>query len=114
MTETVYVEIPLYDDRKYMYGVSLEGVSYILSFHWNQKAKQWSMDIRLEDRTEIAMGVALVPQYPMLIDYPLEEIGMSGYFLLMPVNSSISSQITEEKDMMPTFFKLFYVYIIGE
>lgn len=111
---TVHVEIPMYNERSYTYGISLEGRSYILSFYWNRKARQWHMDLRLEDRTVILLGQALVPQYPMYVDYNLEEIGMTGYFELMPVNISIASQVGEEMSIVPEFFKLYYVYLTGD
>lgn len=68
------------------------------------------MDLRLEDQTPILLGYALVPQYPMAVDYTLEDIGLTGYFMLLPVNATISSKITEEASIMPTFFSLFYIY----
>lgn len=111
MTSTVYIEMPLYTEEKYRYGISLEGVSWQFTFYWNGRAAQWHMDIRREDQTPLVLGIALVAQYPMLIDYNIEEQGLSGYFLLMPVNSAIDSQITENSSVVPEFFKLFYVYL---
>lgn len=107
---TTFIELPLYAERKYSYGISLEGVSYTLTFYWNRKAKSWHMDIHLEDRTQVVLGVALVPQYPMLVDYNLEEIGMNGHFELMPVNADLSSKAGEEFSIIPEFFRLYYVY----
>jgi len=46
----------------------------------------------------------------MAVDYNLEDVGLTGYFLLLPVNATISSKITEESSIMPEFFNLFYVY----
>lgn len=111
MTQTVYVELPLYDERSYTYGVSLEGRSYVLSFYWNQKCGQWHMDLRLEDRTPVLLGQALVPQYPLFIDYNLEELGMTGYFQLMPVNIALVTKVGDEHGVVPGFFKLYYVYL---
>ena len=68
------------------------------------------MDLRQEDQTPILLGYALVPQYPMCVDYNLEDYGLTGYFLLLPINSTIGSKITEESSIMPEFFKLYYVY----
>lgn len=114
MAETIYVELPLYDEARFMYSVVLEGRSYILSYYWNQKARQWMMDVRLEDRTPIMLGQPLVAQYPMFVDYNLEENGMTGYFELLPVNLSIADRAGEERAMVPVFFRLYYVYITGE
>ncbi|WYN05065.1 virion structural protein [Pseudomonas phage UNO-G1W1] len=110
MTTTVYVEMPLYADLKYRYSLSLEGQSFQFTFYWNTRCSQWHMDLRQEDQTPILLGYALVPQYPMGIDYNLEDYGLNGYFKLLPVNSSISSKLTEESSIMPEFFKLYYVY----
>jgi len=68
------------------------------------------MDLRKEDQTPVLLGYALVPQYPMTIDYNLEDVGLSGYFLLLPVNPTISNKIKEGPSIMPEFFSLFYVY----
>lgn len=104
------IELPLYTDLKYRYGIALEGQSYQFTFYWNTRGSQWHMDIKMEDQTPILLGCALVPQYPMLIDYNLEDIGLTGYFLLLPINATISNKITESSDTMPQFFNLFYIY----
>lgn len=110
MALTVSVDLPLYNDLKYRYAISLEGQSWQLTFYWNERCSQWHMDIRMEDQTPILLGYALVPQYPMCVDYVLEDYGLSGYFLLLPVNSTIGSKVTESPSIMSEFFKLYYVY----
>lgn len=110
MANTILVEMPLYTDLKYRYGMSLQGQSLQFTFYWNARGAQWHMDMRMEDQTPIILGYALVPQYPMMVDYNLEDIGLTGYFLLLPVNATISNKITEESSVMPEFFSLFYTY----
>lgn len=111
---TVYTELPLFPDLKYRYGISLQGISYQITFYWNARIMQWHMDILLEDQTPVVLGIALVSQYPMLVDYNLEEIGLTGYFVLMPVNVSVATQLNNESSVMPEFFKLYYVYVTEE
>lgn len=111
MTSTVYIELPLFTEEKYRYGISLEGISWQFTFYWNGRAMQWHMDIRREDQTPLVLGVPIVTQYPMLVDYNLEEQGLTGYFLLMPVNVAVAEQLTQESSVMPEFFKLYYVYL---
>ncbi|QNO00294.1 hypothetical protein QGX21_gp147 [Pseudomonas phage phiPsa315] len=110
MATTVSIEMPLYEDLKYRYGLSLQGQSWQFTFYWNTRCSQWHMDLRREDQTPIILGYALVPQYPMMVDYNLEDVGLTGYFLLLPINATIGSKITEEPSIMPQFFSLFYVY----
>lgn len=111
---TVFVELPLFSDLSYRYNASLETVSLQFKYYWNSRAKQWLMDIRLEDQTPVILGYALVPQYPMLEDTTLELVGLSGHFELMPVNVAVASSITQESSVMPEFFKLYYVYDVSD
>ncbi|CUR44316.1 virion structural protein [Pseudomonas phage VCM] len=111
---TIYVELPLFTDAKYRYGLALEGQSWQFTFYWNTRCSQWHMDLRMEDQTPVVLGYALVPQYPMMVDYNLEDIGLTGYFILLPINATISNKITEESDIMPEFFSLFYVYNVED
>lgn len=111
---TVYTELPLFSDLRYRYASTLQGVSYQFTFYWNSRVMQWHMDIRLEDQTPVVLGIALVAQYPMLQDYNLEEIGLTGYFALMPVNVSVATQLGNESSVMPEFFKLYYIYVTEE
>jgi hypothetical protein len=114
MTDTTYVEMPLYTDERYRYSMSLEGVSWQFLIYWNNRSTLWHMDIRREDQTPLTLGQPLVPQYPMQVDYNLEESGLTGYFLLMPINDAIVSQFNKESKILPEFFKLYYVYLTGE
>ena len=111
---TVFVELPLYSDQSFRYSASLEAVSLQFKFQWNARATQWQMDIRLEDQTPLVLGYGLVSQYPMLIDLPLENIGLSGHFELLPVNVAVASSLTQESSVMPEFFKLYYVYDVED
>lgn len=107
---TNFVEMPLFDDLTYRYSLPLQGQSWQFKFYWVQRAMQWHMDIRKEDQTPVVLGYAMVPQYPMMEDYPLEDIGLTGRFVLMPVNVAVATAITLESSVMPEFFKLFYMY----
>lgn len=107
---TNFIQMPLYSDLTYRYSLSLEGQSWQFKFYWVQRATQWHMDIRKEDQTPVVLGHALVPQYPILEDVPLEDVGLTGRFVLMPVNIAVATAITQESLVMPEFFKLYYMY----
>lgn len=108
---TISIEMPLFHEEKYRYSISLEGVSWQLTFYWNERAGQWHMDIRREDQSPVVLGQPLVAQYPMMIDYNLEAAGLSGYFLLLPVNIAIAAEVNKSSSIVPEFFKLYYVYL---
>jgi len=111
---TTFIQLPLYAERNYTYGMSLEGRAYTLTFKWNRKSRSWYIDIRLEDRTPIVLGIALVPQYPIIVDYNLEEVGLNGHFELLPVNPDLASKVGEEFSTVPEFFRLYYVYTTAD
>jgi hypothetical protein len=107
---TNFIEMPLSNELAYRYSLSLEGTSYQFKFYWVQRASQWHIDIRQEDQTAIVLGYALVPQFPILEDLPLETYGLTGRFVLMPVNIAVATALSKESSVMPEFFKLFYMY----
>jgi len=108
--QTNLIELPLYSDLDYRYSISLEGVSWQLRFYWVQRAKSWHIDIRQDNNAPVVLGYALVAQYPILEDFHLETFGLTGRFLLMPVNVAVAQQLEVESGVMPEFFKLFYQY----
>ncbi|QNR53870.1 hypothetical protein phiK7A1_082 [Pseudomonas phage phiK7A1] len=111
MATTTIIGLPLYKDPIYRYGVTLEEEAKQLTFYWNSRCKQWHMDMHNEDQTVVVQGIPLVAQYPILIDYPLEAAGLTGYFILLPVNSSQVASLNDDMSIMPQFFELFYTYI---
>ena len=107
---TNFIEMPLFSEKTYRYSMPLEGNSWQFKFYWVERARQWHMDIRKEDQTAVILGYALVPQYPILEDVPLENIGLTGRFVLMPVNIAVTQTLSLESSVMPEFFKLLYMY----
>lgn len=82
----VAVELPLFSDPSYQYNISLENRSRQLIFNWNDRTESWYMDVLNDDGTVVMLGVKLVPQYPIAVDYKLDAYGMTGYFILMQKN----------------------------
>lgn len=111
MATTTIVQLPLYTDNIYRYGATLEEESKQFTFYWNSRTASWHMDIHNEDLTVVVQGIALVAQYPMLVDYPLTQYGLNGYFMLLPINASQVSTLGNSSMIMPQFFELFYIYI---
>ncbi|MNY40126.1 hypothetical protein D3C86_1748490 [compost metagenome] len=55
----------------------------------------------------MVVGEALVPMYPMLVDYPVSDL--SGFFLLEPVGESVEKYRTDPENLQK-YFRLFYIY----
>lgn len=54
--------LPLYPDRSYSYQITLNDVSWSLSFLWNPRNQQWSLSIAYSDT-----GEALISGVPLLV-----------------------------------------------
>lgn len=106
----VYTQLPIFSDEKYRYGIALQGVSWQMTFHWNERSSQWSMDLRLEDQTAVVLGVPIVPRFPMCQDYNLADYGLDGFFLLLPISGSVVETLGDSVEVMKKSFSLFYVY----
>lgn len=107
---STFIEMPLYNDDVFRYNMSLEGQNYYFTFYWNARSKGWQMDLKQEDQTPLVLGYQLVAQYPMMEDYTLEDFGLTGHFVLLPINSTITGKLTEGPNMLAEFYSLFYVY----
>lgn len=54
------------DLTHYELSVVLDGVTYVLEFRWNLRDAAWYFDIRLEDETNVANGIKVVINWPLL------------------------------------------------
>jgi len=109
---TIIIQLPLYSDTLlYRYGISIEGQAKQFTFYWNNRTASWHMDIRNEDQTVIVSGVPLVINYPMLADHPMEEFGLTGYFVLLCNIVGVPPAINSDYTVIPSFFTLCYVTI---
>ena len=101
-----YLILPLYEDPDYYYTVPLENVAYKIRFYYNTRAERWVMDVRYADNEPIILNSAVLPNYPMLADYPLP---FSGFFLLNPKTEEIN-QVTSNPYEIWKYYELLYCY----
>jgi|SRR5581483_1588300 len=57
--------IPTFDDPFYTQTTVLEGVSYVLTFKYNQRENAWYFDIAQADATPIISGVKIICNRPL-------------------------------------------------
>lgn len=110
---TTYIkELPLYLSPDYQYSAPVEGINRLFRFYWNNRQKAWHMDITHDDGTVVVKGVRLVPQHPLLADYALSEVGMTGYFLLAPLTLNSVGAANDQYEDIPTKYGLLYIYVV--
>lgn len=59
---------------KYEFSITLEGVVYILRFHWNFRTLLWYMDIASRDGTDILCGLPLLYAVNLTDRFVMETI----------------------------------------
>jgi len=102
-----YVPLPLYADSFYAYSVSLEGNTYSVEILYNERNKLWHMSLFTEDGDPIVQGVAIVPQYPILQNYKIDDL--SGFFWLTPVPSLTSEKYITEPESLNQYYTFKYI-----
>ena len=107
---SVYVELPLYTDPSYQYNASLENQSRRFRFNWNDRTASWYMSLYNDDGSVIVEGYKLVPQFPMMVDYDLSSLGLTGYFLLVQRNANQLGSKNLLITDIPERYTLFYIY----
>ena len=103
-----YVSLVLSEDVFYEYSVSLEGNSYILQFVYNERASLYFLSLFTAERVPVVLGEALVPSYPIFIDYALPDL--TGYFYLQEKASITGEPYKEFPDRINEYYDLFYMF----
>lgn len=104
-----YVQIPLYDLPYYDMSITLEGVSYVLEFIYNTNMQLYTFSLLGEDREPIVLGEALVPSYPLFMDYAIQ--GMTGFFHMFPKETTVDTEPYKRyPDKISKYYEMVYVY----
>lgn len=102
-----YVDIPLQDSPFYELSIALEGNSYIIEFVYNERAQLYFMNLYNSDREAIVLGQALIPEYPIFLDYNLANL--SGFFWMLKKATLVSEPYKTYPDSIHQYYDLIYV-----
>ncbi len=108
---TVITKVPLFSEEIYRYSVVLAGQVRYLRFYFNERTKFWYMDIENEGHYKVMSGIKLIPNFPILQDYALEN--WEGHFWLLP-KSNMSKGIQSDRFAMAEHFDLYHFYVQPE
>ena len=104
------IQISMLDANDFVQTVSIEGEAYKLHFAWNDFAGQWTMGVRTMQGIDIARGIAVVPNFPLLMQYHRTEGLPRGEFMAVVVDSEkADSQTIGRKDFVDGKFSLVYI-----
>ena len=104
----IYVDLLLDDSPIYEYSVSLEGNSYIIEMIYNERSSLYFISLYDSDRNPIVLGTALVPGYPMMIDYALPNL--TGFFYLIQKGTLEAEPYKVYPDKLSQYYSFVYTY----
>ncbi len=104
---TQYVSIPLDPTPFYSLSISLEGNSYTLEFVYNERSRLYFMSLYTADNVPLVLGEALIPDYPMFLDYKLPKL--AGCFWLGGKGTLVAEPYKEFPDKISEYYNLFYI-----
>jgi hypothetical protein len=81
-----YQVIPTTSDPFQSMTVTLDGVSFILTFYYNQRENCYYMSVTQPDGTDLAVGVKCVTSWPLLHKWSTPDLP-AGEFLISPNTS---------------------------
>ncbi len=97
---------PLYNDAYYSYDIDLNDETFTLTFRWNSRMEQYVMDVQDAEEEYVIQGAALVPAFPILRQYSLEEL--DGDFIVAPYEeASLFSPVPEPRNLADSHFMVF-------
>jgi len=66
--------------------VVLDGRQYLIRFTWNEAARRWSFGIYTMQREPIAIGLRMVPRFPLTLQIVDEDFprGIFGVYTELP------------------------------
>lgn len=105
-----FTELPLYSEPYYEYRIALEDEARVVTFRWQDRTSSWYLDVKQDDLTPVVLGIKLVPYYPILADYQLQELGVNGYFVLVDSGDFITDKLSASPEALAQYYRLFYVY----
>lgn len=103
-----YVTMPLFPDPYYTYTIAFQGNSYVLEFIYNERSSLYFINLYDADSNPIVLGEALVPNYPILLDYAL--FPLTGFIWMEEKADIISEPYKVYPDSIDQYYNCFYIF----
>ena len=105
-----WIKLPLFDSWDYDYTTVIQGTSYTIRLYYSDRTEVWSIDIALEEGTDLLRGEALTPYKPTAID---RIPSLTGFFWLEPISLE-DNETFLHPSLLFKYFNLYYIYLPEE
>ena len=104
------LQIPFSGEPSFKESVTLEGITYVLRFDWNDQDGYWRMSIMDAQENPLVMGIKMVIFYPLTSQYKAYSIP-PGMFCVIDANPATRyidpgfSDFTRGRNLQLTYFE---------
>ena len=92
------VKLSSIDANDFIQEVTLDKTAYKLHHSWNDYAQQWTLGIRTAQGDDIVRGIAIVPNYPLLMGHHRTDNVPRGEFMAVVVDADNADNQTIGRD----------------
>lgn len=105
------IQLSTIDANDFVQTVTLDGNSYILHYSWNDFSQQWTLGVRDMQNNDIVRGIAIVPNFPLLMQYHRNNADLPrGEFMAVVVDASkTENQTIGRDDFINGLFSMVYI-----
>jgi hypothetical protein len=90
-------EIPVFNASSSRWSeiVELDGRTYTLHVHWNERESAWYMDVHDAEDVVLVAGIKLVASFPLLSSYHAREWCPAGEIMIVDVEGNFDTAHTD-------------------
>ena len=104
------ISLSMYDANDFIISTLLDGAPYKLHFSWNDHVPQWTVDVLMNDNSEVVRGIPVVPNLPLFSFYRRQANLPPGELLAVVVNQDEEgNQAVGRQDFLNGKFTMCYV-----
>ena len=104
------ISLSMYDANDFIISTMLDGNPYKLHFSWNDHVPQWTVDVLMNDNSEVVRGIPVVPNLPLFSFYRRQANLPPGELLAVVVNQDEEgNQAVGRQDFLNGKFTMCYV-----
>lgn len=103
-------KLSMIDANDFVQSVTLDGESYKLHYAWNDYSQQWTLDVRTAQNIDIVRGIAINPNYPLLLQHHRTALLPRGELMAVVVDAAkTENQTIGRRSFADGLFSMVYI-----
>lgn len=103
------ITLSMIDANDFVQSVTLDGEVYKLHYSWNDFSAQWTVDVRSAQDEDIVRGIAVVPNYPLLLQHHRSNVPRGELMAVVVDDTKAANQQIGRRDFVSGLFSMVYI-----